>query len=212
MSGNDGGAQGGFTMVELMVTVALVLVVLGISLDFLVNVTNVDARAMSVETATRDTRFALRTMSQEIRSAASLATSLPTSGSCPSAPTYATCLQFTVVRSDSSMTPNCPYRVITYGLRSGVIAEDRTDYKLSGSSCVLASRTNGRRLLGHVPSTVTSLFTYFDHSGAQIAPANVVGGAPPTVNVASVLISVTSAPTRGAPVSLSSFAALRNSR
>jgi prepilin-type N-terminal cleavage/methylation domain-containing protein len=206
------GGQSGVTLVELLVTMVIATVVLGITLDFLVNVTDTEVHVSSVESVTRDVRFALRTISEDVRSATAVATSPPATGSCAAASTFADCLQFTVVHSTSATTPSCPYSVITYGLKGGVVAEDRVDYGPSGSTCVVTRTTTGRTLLRDVPSNVTTLFTYFDHTGAPIATDAVVGGAPPATNVASVLVTVTGTPAHGAPVTMSSLAALRNSR
>lgn len=205
-------ADAGFTMVELLVTMVVASIVLGITLDFLISVTNTEVRVSSVESVTRDVRFALRTISEDVRSAVSITAPPPTTGSCSATSTFATCLQFTVVRSASATSQSCPYSVITYGLKNGVVAEDRADYTPSGPSCVLARSSTGRVILRDVPASVTTLFTYFDHAGAPLAPAAVVGGTPPAANVASVLVSVTGAPAHGAPVTLTSLAALRNSR
>jgi type II secretory pathway pseudopilin PulG len=205
-------SESGLTMVELLVTMVVATIVLAITLDFLVSVTNTEVRVSSVESVTRDVRFALRTISEDVRSAVAIAQSPPTTGSCSATSTFADCLQFTVVRSTSATSQSCPYSVITYGLRDGAVREDRADYTPSGSTCVLSRSSTGRTILRDVPADVTTLFTYFDHAGGAIAPAAVVGGMPPAGNVASVLVSVTSAPAHGAPVTLTSLAALRNSR
>jgi hypothetical protein len=102
----------------------------------------------------------------------------------------------------------CPYSNITYGLKAGVIREDRTDYN---ASCVATSTTTGKTVLGGVDNTsAQALFTFYDAFGNQLGASNAVAD---FQKAGSVSMQVYLNYQKNAPdISLMATAALRNDR
>lgn len=216
----------GFTLVEVLVTVVLMIAVAFITFGFVDNVTSVSARASRNVITESDAQVVLREMTQEIRAANPILAQYPTSGSCPTSggmtyPTastpatgYLNCLRFAVVYSKTSanfcVNPlvggrvPLPYSIITYGLNGGVLFKDRTNYT---TSCTTpASSGTGRRILTGLANPSTQpLFTYYDGSGTKI-PDNAT-----VVSAGSVKITLIVPYQKNAPnLVLTSVASLRN--
>jgi type II secretory pathway pseudopilin PulG len=157
-------AQAGVTLVELVVVMGIGLLVTAILLSFLDSTTEVVGRATNDVQAEHDARLALRTMTQDIRAARpssiSFTSLIPTAGACPTTPTPATCLSFTIRRGTAAF-PNCQ-TTVTYGLLAGWLQQTRSD-----ASCQ-SNTTFSRTLISNVANGSTPLFTYYGPSGAAL--------------------------------------------
>lgn len=214
--GPTGRPEEGFTLLELVVTVLILGVVVAVLYSFLDNTTWVAAKTTRNVEAEQAGQLALRTVSQDVRSANPIASTYPTAPtSCPAGgaypAAYGTCLRVVVVRSDVT-GPTCtgpdgllvqaPYSRITYALSGGRVLQDRTDYS---SSCVVTRSYTGRVIIDDlVNSAGQPLFTLLDRAGNTTTDVN---------NAASVRVGLHVRYQQGAPVlALASTVALRNYR
>lgn len=202
--------EGGFTIVEAVVTTAILLTATVISFNFLISATNATQKAAKVTTTENNTRLALRQITEDLRSANPIATAYPATSSCaagsyPSG--YPTCVSFTVSRATTAGQA-CPKTVMTYGLVNGSVKQDRVDYN---ASCVATSTVTNRTVLSSVVNPTTNpLFRFFDSSGNQIATTQPASS---FASAASVQVTVVSQYQSGSPtLTVSSTAALRNNR
>jgi prepilin-type N-terminal cleavage/methylation domain-containing protein len=194
-----GGGEDGLTLVELLVTMTISLLVAGILLGFLDNVTSVVARTGSDVQAENDARLALRTMTQDIRavSPSTIGFTGPSSAACPTTPTPGTCLSFAIVRNTIA-APNCR-TTVTYGLLASSVLLTRSD-----ASCT-SNLSITRTLIGSVANGATPLFTYYDDQGNPLTSGQ---AAAKTVKV-TLLVTYAGGQ---APLTLTSTLALRNAR
>jgi prepilin-type N-terminal cleavage/methylation domain-containing protein len=212
----------GMSLVELLVVLAMTSIVSALVYAVLIHSTQVAARADNSTRAENNGRLALRTISQDIRAAVQIRTSSSTTA-CPTGLTYpagfASCVGFLVPHEVSASATTttiaagaapigCPYSNITYGLKAGVILEDRTDYN---ASCVATSTTTGKKVLSGVDNTsAQALFTFYDAFGNQLGASSAVAD---FQKAGSVSMQVYLNYQKGAPdISLMSTAALRNDR
>jgi prepilin-type N-terminal cleavage/methylation domain-containing protein len=215
-------SESGVSLVELIVVLAMMSVVSVLVYGVLIGTTRVAARADNSTRAENNGRLALRTVSEDVRAAVQIRASSSTTA-CASGLTYpagfASCVGFlvphgiTVNATTTTIAPGatpiaCPYSNITYGLKAGVLREDRTDYN---ASCTATSTTLGRVILADVDnSSAQALFAFYDDFGNQLAPTNTVAD---FVKAGSVLIQLYLNYQKGAPdISLQTTAALRNGR
>jgi prepilin-type N-terminal cleavage/methylation domain-containing protein len=157
-----GRGEDGMTLVELLVVMSVMALVSAILLNLLDDTTSLVARASADVQAENDSRLALRTMTQDIRAASpsSIAFTGSTSGACPTSPTPATCLRFTILRSTQA-NPNCQ-SVITYGLQTDWVQRTRSD-----TNCA-SNVTVSRNLITNVANGSAPLFTYYGADGATL--------------------------------------------
>jgi type II secretory pathway pseudopilin PulG len=203
--------EAGLTVVELVVTMAILLLFSSVAFEFLTSANRTAVRTTNDVQAENDVRLALRQMTGDLRAADPISTTYPVSGTCASGAAYpagfAKCVSFTIVHN-STAGLNCPKTVVTYGLVGGVIKTDRVTYD---GSCSATSTTTGKTVISNVvnPSGVP-LFRFFDSTGNQITTTTSTS---PYVTVASVMITLVEQYQSGAPtISVSSSAALRNNR
>lgn len=174
--------EDGFTVAELAVVVMLLAIVTLITFSFLDSTTATTARATRNAQAEMDAQIALRTMTEDIRSANPISGTYPSGGTCPAGGSfpsgYASCLRFTIVATTSSaycIDPEvgripAPYSRITYGLAGGVVRQDRTDYS---ATCGVVRSYTGRPVIRNVVNPASQpLFTYYKDKGALISPLN----------------------------------------
>jgi len=203
--------ESGLTVVELVVTMALLLLFSTLAFEFLISANRTALRTTNDVQAENDVRNALRSITEDIRAADPITTTYPSTGSCPSGGAYpaafATCVSFTVVHN-SIAGQNCPKTVVTYGLVGGVVKTDRVAYN---SACSATSTTTGKSLIANVVNpSGKPLFRFFDSAGNQITSTTSTA---PYVTAASVMITLVVQYQAGAPtVSVSSTADLRNNR
>ena len=138
-------SEHGFTVIELMITLAITTIASVILLNFLVSTTNVTASTDRDTRAERDAQLALRTITQDVRSAN------PILGSCGAG--YASCLSFTVPRP-STANPSCS-STITYRRSGNDVLRDRTD-----QNCATNRSAAGVRVI--TVADATPLFSYTD--------------------------------------------------
>jgi type II secretory pathway component PulJ len=181
--------ESGMSLVELMVVLLLMSVVGALLFGFLASVLNTTTRMSSDTQTEKQIELALRPVTENIRSASAIATSYPTTSSCPSGsyPSgYSNCLAFTIARPTSGNL-TCPQSVMVYGLKAdGVMREDRTDYGMVSGVCGVTQAYTGRPLLKNIANGGTPLFTYFDAFGNQLDPSS----ASPTAFAAAVTVRV----------------------
>jgi Tfp pilus assembly protein PilW len=189
----------GVTLVELLVTMAIMMLVGGILLGFLEQTTSLVQRAGNDVQAENDARLALRTMTEDIRAAASgsIGFSGPVASACPATPAPGTCLSFTITRATTA-NPNCK-TTVTYGLLASSVQQTRTDASCASNSSV------SRALIDNVANGATPLFAYYDQDG------NVLSSGQAAAHAIEVDLLVTYQGGQ-APLTFSSTVALRNAR
>jgi prepilin-type N-terminal cleavage/methylation domain-containing protein len=214
--------ENGMSLIELMVVLMMTSIVSALVYAVLIDSTKVAARADNSTRAENSGRLALRSMSQDIRAAVQIRGSSSTTA-CASGLTYpagfATCVGFLVPHEVSASATTttvagstkpiaCPYSNITYGLKSGVIREDRTDYN---ASCAATNSFTGKAVLASVSNTAAQpLFTFYDIYGNRLGASDTVAA---YQEAGSVSMQVYLNYQKGAPdISLVSTAALRNDR
>ncbi len=214
--------ESGVTLVELIVVLALMSIISLMVYDFLIESTQVAARASNSTQAENNGRLALRTVSEDLRSAEQIQP-LSSATACPSGTVFpagfANCITFLVPHETSAgattttiapgATPiACPFSKITYGLRAGAVREDRTDYS---ASCAPMAVFTGRIVLTGVDNTSSQpLFTYYDTFGNLLSPTSTAAD---YSSAGSLAVQVQVNYQTGAPdISLMTMAALRNNR
>jgi prepilin-type N-terminal cleavage/methylation domain-containing protein len=212
----------GMSLIELMVVLMMTSIVSALVYAVLIHSTQVAARADNSTRAENNGRLALRTISEDIRAAVQIRASTSTTA-CPTGLTYpagfASCVGFLVPHTVSASATTttiaagatpiaCPYSNITYGLTSGVIREDRTDYN---ASCVATTWVAGKTILSGIDNTsAQALFTFYDTFGNRLGASNAVAD---FQKAGSVTMQVYLNYQKGAPdISLMATAALRNDR
>jgi type II secretory pathway component PulJ len=208
--------EDGVTLIELAIVMMLMSLVGVMLLGFLVSVMNTSSRATNDSQAEKGITLALRPVTENLRSAASIATVYPVTSSCASGsyPTgYTNCLSVTVLRPIAGQL-NCRKSVFTYGLKSdGILREDRTDYAIVGGSCVVTGSYTGRRLLTNIVNGSTPLFTYFDRFGNVVDPLASGQTTTPFVDVVTIRVTLNVRYQTGSPLlSYTSDFTLRNNR
>lgn len=154
--------EAGFTLVEVLITVAVMSIIMLASLAFLDRTTRLTRMAASSTNSDQDGQVGLRTMSQDIRSA------FPIGATCGSG--YKNCLTFSVPRpSDGHLS--C-VSVITFRVTSATVLQDRTD---TGCAPSVARSYAARKIMTLVPGT-TDIFTYYDRLNRPIDPTVSCGG------------------------------------
>jgi prepilin-type N-terminal cleavage/methylation domain-containing protein len=191
----------GFTLVELMVAVSLVSIVSIILLNFLDQTTRVTSRGVNDVETEQAAGLALRTMTEDLRSATGIQ-------ACGAA-SYSTCVTFNIPRSATSGT-TCPERQITYALVGTAIQETRLDYP---SSCGNPTTTLSAKpiISGVQNGASTAVFTYYDKNQNVIDVVNAPASVPRAV-AASVTLQLSYRGGGSVVLNLSSTASLRNNR
>jgi len=217
-----GRGEDGITLVELLVVMSLMSIVSVITFSVLIGATRVAGRADNSTTAENNGRLAVRALAEDLRSAeqirtSSSATACPTGGTFPAA--FGNCIAFlvphdlTASATTTTVAPGavpieCPFSKIVYGLRSGVIREDRTDYN---SSCQPSASTLGKPVLSGIDNTSAQpLFTFYDSFGNQLGSSNTIAD---FIGAGSVSVQISLNYQKSAPdIPLMTTAALRNNR
>jgi type II secretory pathway pseudopilin PulG len=213
-SGRHSSAEGGMTVVELVVASAVLLLFSVMAFNFLINTNSIARRTEKDAQGENDARVALRQMTEDIRAADPITITYPSTTSCPSGATYpagySSCISFTVVH-DALAGQTCPKSVITYGFVGGAIKRDKVDYN---SSCTVITTATGKTVIsGIVNGSGTSVFRYFDSTGKELTQStNPPASSPAYQSAASVMVTLVVQYQRGATVTVSSTAALRNNR
>jgi type II secretory pathway pseudopilin PulG len=200
------------TLVELTVVMMMLSLVGMMTMRVMTSLTRSTGRATSAVLTERDGSAVLRAVTEDLRAANPIASTYPSTSTCPSGGSYpsgySSCVSFTIVRAALS-TASCPKTVVTYGLVSGVLKENRTEY---GSTCAVRATTTGHVLLTGLLNTSTSpLFTFYDRAGATLTASS---GTSAYVTAASVKVTLAmSSVERGsATPTVTGYAALRNTR
>jgi prepilin-type N-terminal cleavage/methylation domain-containing protein len=218
----NGHDESGVTLVELIIVLALMSIVSALVYSFLNNSTQIAARASNSTAAEDNGRLALRTISEDLRSAEQIQTSSSTTA-CPTGTTFpaafANCIRFLVPHevaagaTTTTVAPGappiaCPFSKITYGVRAGVIREDRTDYD---ASCTPKTMLTGKAVLAGLDrSSPLPLLAYYDTYGNRLGAANTISD---YTRAGSIAIQVQLTYQTGAPdISLMTMSALRNNR
>lgn len=158
--------EDGFTLIELTVSVLLLSLVSFMLLNFLDSTTKLTNRATLHSRAEQDARLAMRTITQDLRSAN------PITGA-PCAGGYKDCISFEVQRpSQSGRT--CEKTAFTYRVVSGVLTRTRTVTNWASTSCAAPTTSTYPLVRSVVNSSVSpavNLFTYYDRNGGVLNPA-----------------------------------------
>jgi type II secretory pathway component PulJ len=196
----------GFTVVELMITVALMTVATGILLGFLMSTTSLTASTDHDAQAERDAQLALRVITEDVRAAN------PILASCGTG--YANCLSFKVARP-SAAKPDCA-STFTYKLAAGVVAQDRAD-----TDCATNRSWTSRPIIQVVNATLPTpmpVFTYADRLDRPITLTQVCSTDPsqPSCVMQARTVRITFATKyagqKSAPLRFQAAIALRNNR
>lgn len=160
----------GMTVLELSVVVAILAVVVSVMFGFLDQISSLSARTDAHARVEGEAQLALRTATQNIRSALPVVP-CTADGSSPALPSgYANCIKVKVPGTTSAIGA-CPYRQFVYALvdYSGVtkLVENREVVSCAGTSSEVRRR---RVLLENVVNTgAEPLFTYYNDNGSVIA-------------------------------------------
>ncbi|HVE46372.1 MAG TPA: hypothetical protein VNA57_06460 [Acidimicrobiales bacterium] len=198
----------GFTVVELVVAVLLLSLVSFMLLNFLDSTTKLTNRASLHSRAEQDARLAMRTLSQDLRSANPI-TGAPCTGG------FKDCISFEVqqpTRSDRT----CEKTVFRYRVVSGNLTRTRTVTRWATTACA-APTTSTYPLLGSVVNTsvtpTAALFTYYDRNGAVLTDPLKIPLKPSAGGAASIKVSFVVRYQAKAPeLRLSGSVSLRNNR
>jgi Tfp pilus assembly protein PilW len=214
--------EAGVTLVELLVALMLTSIIGVIVSSALIQATQVTARANNSTTSENDARLALRTVSEDVRAAVQI--QAPASAAtCPTGSTYpagfSTCVQFLVPHEVSAVATTttvasgadpieCPFSKLTYGVKGGVLREDRTDYN---ASCQPVSGFTGKTILSGVDNSASQpVFVFYDGYGNRLGSTDTLAK---YSDARSVSIQIWLNYQKNAPdVSLMTTAALRNNR
>jgi prepilin-type N-terminal cleavage/methylation domain-containing protein len=194
-TGEDGDA--GFTLVEQIVAVAVMGIVMVMVLGFLMQATEITARSDSNTRAEQNAVLAMRTVTEDIRSA-------KTVSQCAGF-TWDTCITVEILKSTVA-GQTCPKRIATYQVVSGELKQQYTDY---AANCTTVTKTVNRPLISGVQNT--SLFTYYAIDG--VTPLNLLDATDQgkVVSSPAVKTSLTVLYRKNVKtLSLSSFASRRN--
>lgn len=216
------GDEAGYSLLELIVVTVIGAIVSAMVYTILIDSTQVTARADNSTRAENNGRLMLRTISEDLRSAVQIRGSSSTTA-CASSLTYpagfASCVGFLVPHETTATATTttiaagatpiaCPYSNITYGLKAGVIREDRTNYD---ASCTATSTTTGKAILTGVDNTSSQpLFAFYDLYGNQLGSSSTVSA---FQTAGSVSLQIYLKYQAGAPdITLATTVALRNNR
>lgn len=192
----------GFTIVEMAVVVLLLGLVSFVMLNFLNSTLSTTTRASRDNQAEQNMTIALRTISQDIRSASSVT-------ACASA-TYKTCLVLDIPRN-AAVGLTCPGRTITYQFVSGQVKQTQVDYPANACSPT-TTKFSARPLLENVVNGASdAFFTFYDKTGVAFDPDTTPAKLVDTGSI-KTLVKVDYKVSGSSPISLSSVAALRNQR
>lgn len=197
MTGRD---ERGFSLIELVVTVGLIGIVLAVMLNFLDNTTKVTSRAANDVRADQDGQLALRTATEDIRSA-SAGTLVPCAPG-----TWATCLTVSIAKS--TLAKPCPKRVVTYSVVGTSFQQALTDY---AADCTTVTKSSTRALMTRVTNT-TGIFTYYQSDGITPFDLAVATDADIALTRAVKILLAVQYQANSPVLSLSSVASLRNNR
>lgn len=209
--------ESGTTLIELTVVLALVSLVGLLLFGFLSSVFSTTSRMTNDTETEKSILFALRPLTENVRSASTVAITYPSTTSCTaggSYPTgYANCLGITIARPSAGEL-TCPKSVMVYGLKAdGVLREDRTDYKFVSGVCSVSTSYIGRTMLKNVVNGATPLFTYFDAFGNQLDPNAAGQTTGPFASAVTARVSLSVRYSASSPLlSYTSDLALRNNR
>jgi prepilin-type N-terminal cleavage/methylation domain-containing protein len=194
--------DGGFSMVELLVAMAILSIVSILLLNFLDQTTQVTSRASNDVQAEQAAQRTLRVMTADLRSATGIFPNA--TGPCGAAD-YRSCITFNVPGSAGSV---CPERQFTYALVGTAILKSQTN---APSPCATpVTVLNKLPIITGVQNGTTALFTYYDNNQNLIDAV----GSPLSVPSAAAVIVTLKLSYKGSSVilNLSSTASLRNDR
>jgi prepilin-type N-terminal cleavage/methylation domain-containing protein len=197
-------ADDGFTLVELMVVLALFSIVSVIAFNFLNSTTSHVGKATNDALAEDNARLALRTVTEDVRGAAHDATlAFASSTACAAGPNPSTCISFTVKRPTTAK-PDCISQ-LAYGLVGTTLRGTRSD-----TNCATSVSYTGKIVLSSLSNGTTPVFTYFGGDGSPLSASQLT--ADPT-RVAAVGITLKIQFQANAPaITMASVATLRNAR
>lgn len=187
----------GFTLIELTVTAAVLVIATFGLFSFLDGTTNVTSRVGKNVTREEDLQIALRTITSDLRSSENVT-------ACSSID-YRTCVTVDIPRAEGSAS--CPAKTLSYWLASSTIYESRVDYS---SACASTTVWTNRTLLTGVTSTGT-IFTYYDENGTAINPLTNASSIPSAASIA-VSLAISQGNANAPNLTLRGVAALRNNR
>jgi len=189
-------------MVEVTIVVAILSIVSFMLLGFLDHTSSIASRSGNNVRTEQNAQLALRTVSQDLRSATDIA-------AC-SGVSYSQCLSFEIPRSQTSTSaPACPESVVTYRLSGTSLLRTKTDYS---SACAATVSVNGVPIVSAVQNgTTTPVFTYYDASQTAIDATTQAASIPSAATVV-VRVIVTYDSSTSQTLDFSSTVALRNNR
>lgn len=188
----------GFSIVEQIVTVAILGVVLAIVFTFLINATMITGRADANVKMEQNGLIALRTMTEDLRSARVLST-------CSSTQTYDKCVNIEISKATVAGA-TCPKRVVQYYVSGTDLKMTLNEY---AANCTTVTKSGTRILLAGVQTS--SIFTYYGNDGVTAINLSTDAAKVPQARAVKVAFDVQYRKA-AKNVSLSSVASLRNNR
>lgn len=187
----------GFSLIEQIVVVGVLGIVLIIVFGFLMNATETTTRADANVRAEQDAINALRTATEDLRSAALVS---PCAGF-----TYDKCVTIEISKVTFGGAA-CPKRVLRYWVEGTNFRQSLTDY---AADCATVTKSGTRTLIGGIQST--SIFTFYAADG--VTPLNLGTQASLVAKTPAIKVALSvKYRNNAAPLNLSSFASLRNNR
>ena len=189
----------GVTLVEQLVVVAILGVVMIVVFGFLMNATSLTARADANVRAEQAAINGLRTITEDLRSAAKIT-------QCTGGVSWDQCLTVEISKVTSG-DGACPKRVLVYRVVSNKLRQTLTDY---AANCTTITKTGQRDLIEGVQST--SIFTFYSSDG--VTPLNLAGATTAQIQATPAIKATAVVQYRKnvANLTYSSMAALRNNR
>jgi prepilin-type N-terminal cleavage/methylation domain-containing protein len=155
-----GRDDAGFTVLELAVTVMIFGIVTAAFYNFLNNTMSITKRAQRDTQGDQAMVIALRTVTQDLRSASNVA-------SCGAGTLYKSCLTLDIPRSQT-VGLSCPSKTMTYTYSGTTLSQTEVDYS---GSCVASTRWTNRPLLTTMANASSeALFTFYDGDGNLFDP------------------------------------------
>jgi prepilin-type N-terminal cleavage/methylation domain-containing protein len=182
------GDERGVTLVEMMLTMLILSIVLLTAFDFLDRTSMLTLRADAHGQAEHEVQTAMRTLSQNVRSAAAIgdpctaATDTPPPNHSALPAGYTNCLRFTVPRTTTALD-TCAKTEFVYALVTVTsnnkttrrLVENRQEFTGTAASCTAGTPRKRRTLVSDIANTTTPpqpLFTYLAANGAVISAAD----------------------------------------
>ncbi|CAM5375591.1 PulJ/GspJ family protein [Leifsonia shinshuensis] len=191
----------GLTLIELLVAIALTTVVMGLAVSLFATATHTVSLSQSIDGGTRQAANGMNQVARMIRAATPDPLTNPVVGGQQSDPAIITASAnlitfYAYVNLSGGESPV----MVTYDATTGTLVEKQypatTTVAGVNGNWTFSSTYTQRSLCNSIPST-TTVFRYFDKTGAELLPANLITWQA-RATIASVQVTITIQPTGAA--------------